>query len=187
MPLVELTRYACANVSFEACEESLETLIVALRAPGPPGSLAPSVTLSREPMLARDTLRMHADRKVLELKTEAPEMELLPSRAFAVQRRAAIELRFRWATSRAVIDQTMVLIDAGGETARRVTLMNLTSSVDDADASRAIFWEILQTVRFGEETTPLLPFPSPPPEPPQEAPRLPFIPMPGHDRRCDRT
>ena len=188
MPAAPVKRFVCANVSFDAFEEPLESMILGFQSS--PGTPAASVSVSREPLWSSDTVRTHADRKLAQMIKQASDFELRGSRTFELRGRLAIELRFAWRHPSGMVEQTMVLVEPAPGALRMVTVFNLTAPEADLESRRAAFWHLLQSARFGEDlaSAPALPFlaPSLPPprrDLPAEPPRIPMIPMPGHDRR----
>ena len=176
-----MRRYKERGVSFELPPDWSDRTIVAFQAPpSPERSQAPNIVVTKEPMRQGDTLRVHADRQMLELGRVLSEFDLLESRETELGGRPAIYVRFAWLSAEGPIEQSFTMVERQEDVGRAVTTFTTSAPRDQAEAARLVFGRVLASVEFD----------APAPEPRGSAPPssgiapkpdspVPDIPMPG--------
>ncbi len=180
-----MATYHQKDLSFEAPAEWIDTTVAFFHGPAAPAGTPPasSITVMREPLRAADTLRTHADRKLVQLGKDLARFELLESTDVELAGRPAVLLRFRFGPDgRERIEQTMVLVDPLDDPERVVVVVSTAAVLERVDETRVAFATTLRSLRFDQ--TPTLRVAPRPPEGPAPSIRPPLsIPMPGFPRR----
>ena len=178
-------RFSKANVSFVPPAGWTDASLVMFIAPGPPP--VPNITMSRDPMRPGDTLRAHADHKLLRLARTVPGFDILESGAMHVGGRPAIFFRSTYLRGEERFEETSIMIDPSQDADRRAILFSAVAPADVAEAVRPLIASFLDSVCFDdgpELHAHSSPRPMPvPPEPSRTGPgsdgAIPMIPMPG--------
>jgi hypothetical protein len=166
------------DVSFNTPPEWLDRSVVVFEAPAPkPLQRSWNVVMTREPIREGDNLRTHADRLLLELARTLAGFDLLESRELELGGQAAMYLRYTCATATGVLEQSVTLAARAGAAGGSLTIFTTTAPIEEAEAARAVFKEILSSVQFGPPRPPKIGVPR------ASAPTLDLaplhVPMPG--------
>jgi hypothetical protein len=174
-----MPRFQDKDVGFEAPKEWMDRTIVAFTAPANKEN-APNIVMTREPMRDEDTLRTHADRQLLELGRQLQDFDLLESRETQLGGQPAILLRFAWVSHLGDLEQSVTMVERTFDQKRVAMTFTTTSPRAEAQGTRPVFQQILQSVQFDGSAggPPRPPGPSRPP-PPIAEPSAPVVPMPG--------
>ncbi len=148
-----MNRVRNGNVSFEPPEGWTDGTVITLHAPSAAGPVSgPSIWVSHEPLRPGDTLRSHADRKLLQFGKGAPGFEILSfeeARERTVAGRRAIQLKFVLAGKPSAIAETVVLVDPISDPNARdagVAVIVARAPVERAPELAPIFERLLESV-----------------------------------------
>jgi hypothetical protein len=151
-----MTRVRNGNVSFEPPEGWTDGTVITLHAPSAAGPLSgPSIWVSHEPLRPGDTLRSHADRKLLQFGRGAPGFEIVSfeeATERTVAGRRAIQLKFVLAGKPSAIAETVVLVDSIKDPDAPdagVAVIVSRAPVDRAPELAPIFERLLESVAAG--------------------------------------
>ena len=178
-------RFRKDHLSFDVPQGWTDSTLLIFVAPGP--APATNVTIVREQVRPGETLRVHADRKLLRLIREVPGFDIVESAPMQVGGRAAIRLRFTWLKGNHRHEETVVMVDPAADPEGRVTAFSATAPVEAAETARSALATLLATVRFDEVMSSASECvanehlaSTPPPIPRgQQLDAIPMIPMPG--------
>ncbi len=150
-----MARFQQSNVSFEPPAAWLDTTIASFRAPTaePDAAAAPTILMAREVLQPADTLRTHADRKLVQLGREAQRFALVESKELQVGGRPALLLRYRLSGQDGRrLEQTTVMVDPAHDPEHKVAVFVMIAAAEQAEQSHAVFADMLTSVRFSETT-----------------------------------
>ena len=171
---------------FETPPEWVDRTIVAYAAPSDPATkeAAPNFVMTREPIRPSDSLRAHTDRQLLELGRHLKDFDLLESSDTSLGGSPAVLLRYTWMSHFGRLEQTVTVVDRPAEKGRVATSFTTTCKFEDAPKLKALFADLLRSVRF-DQPPPGGSIPPMPSRPPTANDVVPFVPMPGQrgDRR----
>ena len=173
--------YEHKGVSFVPHRDWIDRTIVAFTAPPRPGKHAANLVVTQEPLRDGDTLRVHADRILMETARQLQHFELLESREATLADLPAVFARFRLTTHFSVVEQRMTLVALETDEGRLVTTFTTTTPSDQVEEMQPVFEQMLRSVRF--ECMPAASAPSPAPAEEPWLPTTNFVPMPGQRRR----
>jgi hypothetical protein len=106
----------------------------------------------REPLAPRETLQLYVTRLILKLGMTTESFELVQNENTRIGERAATLIRFRYLNPEAEwMEQTMALISAGNERERFIAIFSVSCPEEAAEPSRAVFSDVLQSVRVDSE------------------------------------
>lgn len=183
-----MPRYQDKDFSFQSPADWVDRTIIAHAAPTDArNDSAPNFVTTREAIRQGDSLRMHADRQLLELGRHLKDFDLLESRETTCGGSPAVFLRYTWMGHFGKLEQTVTMVERPNAERGRVAMsLTTTAKADEATKTRALFDEILKSVRF-EGGPP--DGGAPPPAPPrqsgggyQDPTAVPLVPMPGSPR-----
>ena len=133
------------------------------------------MVMTQEKLRDGDTLRVHADRQLMELAKQLHDFDLLESRETTCGGMPAVFMRFLWTSHFGALEQSMTLV----EVERKVTSFTTTAPVENASEARALFNEMLKSVHFAPEGEPVSLAPPMSSQAHANGDDLPIVPMPG--------
>jgi hypothetical protein len=144
-----MARYEQNGISFDPPPDWIDRTIVAYAAPAPPGAKnAPNLVMTEEPLRAKDTLRTHADRQLMEFAQQLEDFRILETRETLLGGVPAIAMRFTWNSQFGAMEQTLTIAERTVAAGRVVVSFTSTALAEDAVSSRPVFAELLRTVRI---------------------------------------
>jgi hypothetical protein len=191
--MTTMTRFNDWGVALALPPDWRDRTIVAFQAPAGADdggrsqkTAAPNIVITKERIRDGDTLRIHADRQLLDLSKVLSEFDILESREAQLGGRPAIYMRFAWRSPQGPMEQSLTMVERDTDGRRAVTTFTTSTPRDQAEAARMVFEGILASVEFDE----LVPAPQhvgPTPRSSGIAPKpdslqMPRIPMPGRWR-----
>jgi hypothetical protein len=181
-----MPRHEYRGVSLDPPADWIDRTIVAFSAPAQSDNKsAPNLVITNEPMREGDTLRVCADRQLMEIAKQLQDFDICESTTTTVGGLPAISMRFTWTAHFGALEQTITLVERTTEAGRVVTSFAATAKVQDAKTTHGIFENVLKSVSFGPpaavtHSEPPRPLSQPPPS---RDPEEPFVPMPGYRQR----
>jgi hypothetical protein len=112
-----------------------------------------SITVVREPLLAGETLRAHADRTLLRLTKAGALFQFVESQARVVGGREAFSKRVRFGIAPRV-EQTLVTVDLANDPNRNATILTCAAPIEKAEQTALVFEQVLGTIRFAAAPAP---------------------------------
>jgi hypothetical protein len=145
-----MPRYDHNGIAFDTPEDWIDRTIVAFGAPvEKPGSPnAPNIVMTQEMMRDGDTLRMQADRQLMDLAKHLHDFDILESRQTTVGGLPAIHMRFSWVSQLGGLEQSYTLVERAVAAGRMVVVFTGTVRTEDAAKLRPVFSKVLESVRF---------------------------------------
>jgi hypothetical protein len=187
------------ELAFDAPTEWRRRTLLSYSPPEEAGLERAAVVVVQEPLSAGETLPTFASRYLAEVR-DTPEFVGVDVRRRLLDGRKALELSYEWRTDDGPVAQTATMVVTEGDREPMITIVTTTCARRDAAALSPIFARIVKSMRFGKPPSSgraSRRFGNPPasgiapkretdswnvPELPP-APPIPFIPIPGSDRR----
>jgi hypothetical protein len=173
------------GVFFIPPRDWVDRTMIAFSAPAPAGTKnAPNVVMTHEWMRDADSLRVHAERQLMELGRQLQGFDILESRETTLGGLEAIRMRFGWLSHFGALEQSLTMVERNVQGRRVATTFTTTAMADEAAAVETTFEAFLASVRFGAHHSDRVPAPSftpstLPPPPSHVEPIAPLVPMPG--------
>ena len=148
----------------------------------------PSVVVIREAMTPGESLEGSVHRHLAELR-RLPRSNVRSCRQLTVDMQPAVEIVHEWLGPDAVLEQTTTLIESAGDAGRALTNVTTTCARERADELRLFFARVVASIRFEprRRSSGIALAPASQETPPEPAapstPRMPYIPIPGTNRR----
>jgi hypothetical protein len=143
-------RYEGKDVAFDLPRDWEDKTVVAFSSPAR-GGVAPNVVVTHDALAEGETLRVYADRQLVELAKRLDAFDLHERRELNLGGHAAIELAFGWQGQTTALEQRLVMV---ANRARKILSFTTTTARADVKKNDPIFDRILLSVRFADVDAP---------------------------------
>jgi hypothetical protein len=182
-----MPRFQDKEFSFEPPEGWNNHSVVVFAHPGAtekPREASPNIVVTREKIKEGESLRVHADKQMLQLGRQLKDFDILESRATECGGLPAIFFRYTWKSHVGELEQTITLVEKGADPDRIAMAFATTTLSSEAKKLEPVFQAILKSVKLGGGPPPPVTVPPPPtPSSRQSEDLAPVVPMPGLKRR----